>query len=193
MVAISWPDRSRVPSRMPAVKSGGRCRERYVPIDAQKEDVGRVALARNPNEGKTASALWPDGSSIAKCRDAVRANTPMARSKPRIAAKSFDQVPGWTVPMKRTTTTGKASKPKAATTPAPTRLGWIDVARTKRSGPYTKTRRLVTMIVHASCKAAHTTKRNDEKPRASNRPTKMLGRKRYASGRPSERIAPANI
>src|ERR1700755_2966129 len=49
------------------------------------------------------------------------------------------------------------------------------------------------MMVHASWKAAHTTKRNDVKPRPSNNPTKMLGTKIYASGRTKARMNAAAI
>src|SRR5258708_27225142 len=102
---------------MPAVKSAGRRPERYEPMNAQNEDVGRVAFPRNPNDGKIASALSPAGSSMAKCKEAVSASTPTARSKPRTAAKIFNQEEGSGVPMKRTTTRGTASRPKAATVP----------------------------------------------------------------------------
>src|ERR1700730_15743118 len=162
---------------MPACKSPGRCRARYDPMNAQNADFGRAVLVRNPNEGKIKFALLP-GSSIAKWRDAVSASTPIARSKPRIVAKTFSGKLNALVPSERIITTGKASKPKTATRPAPTRFGAIVVARTNRPGPYTKTKRLVTRMVQASWNAAQTTKTNDVKPRASNTPAKRLGRKR---------------
>ena len=104
-------------------------------MDFQKEDFGRVIFSTKPNDGKTASALCPVGSSMAKCREAVSANSAIAKSKPRKAASAFHAPEGWGVPRKRTITTGNASNPKRATVPVPTRPAWIELARVKRSGP----------------------------------------------------------
>src|SRR5215472_17506516 len=74
MAAISWPERRRVPSRIPAVRVAGK-RLSYKQIELQNWDRGVAFFAGKPKDGKTVSAVCPAGSSIAKRSQAVRANT----------------------------------------------------------------------------------------------------------------------